>query len=161
VNEKTTMFIIPDISITIVANVGYIDETPMKVYSKYTLSVTIILRPFNVQTLVQPLVPLTYLFVIFSTNLIYHQVPQTIILLLLCQSLNIRLRCHVKINLCFHCHGHEKNETIRFPNHMNEGRACFQSRSWNEKIKSENMMCAQCECKRILLQKYDKSITRS
>ncbi len=32
-----------------------------------------------------------------------------------------------------------------FPNHMNEGRPSFKSKSWNKKIKSKNMMCAQCE----------------
>jgi len=29
------------------------------------------------------------------------------------------------------------------------------------KVKNKNMMHAQCECKRILLQKRDKNITRS
>ncbi len=130
-NEKTTTYIIPNINITTIVNVRYIDETPTKVYSKYTHNVTIILKSFNVQTLVQPLVPSTYLFVVFSTNLIYHQVLQTINLLLLCQSLSIKLRCLVKINLFFHCYGQEKNETTRFPNHMNKGMACSKSRSWN------------------------------
>ncbi len=75
-NEKISTYIIPNINITTIPNVRYIDETLMKVYSKYTPNVTIILKPFNVQTLIQNLVLSTYLFAVFSTNLIYHQVPQ-------------------------------------------------------------------------------------
>jgi hypothetical protein len=42
---------------------------------------------------------------------------------------------------------------------MNEKKFSSKSKSWNKKIKSWNkdIMCAQCECKRTLLQKRDKS----
>jgi hypothetical protein len=39
---------------------------------------------------------------------------------------------------------------------MNENKCSFKLRSWNKKIKRKNTMCAQCECKRILLQNYNE-----
>jgi hypothetical protein len=68
----------------------------------------------------------------------------------------------VKLTIWLGCY--HKHETTRFPNHMNEGRPNFKSRSWNKKIKSKNMMCAWCECKKKIItkrwQKYNKIVTK-
>jgi hypothetical protein len=39
----------------------------------------------------------------------------------------------------------KKIKQKKIPNHMNEGKLNFISKSWNKKIKTKNMMCAQCE----------------
>jgi hypothetical protein len=47
----------------------------------------------------------------------------------------------------------KKIKQTKFPNHMNESRPNFRSKSWNKKIKSKNMMCARCECKKYFITK--------
>jgi len=43
---------------------------------------------------------------------------------------------------------------------MNKGRPTFKFKSLNKKIESKKKIYAQCECKKIVLKKKDKNITR-
>jgi hypothetical protein len=51
-------------------------------------------------------------------------------------------------------------QTIRFPNHMNEGKPSFKSRSWNKKSKAKTQCVHNVNGKRFYY-KYDKNRTRS
>jgi hypothetical protein len=50
---------------------------------------------------------------------------------------NLKIKkMHLKNLVSMNYHKHKKNWTTRFPNHMNENKLGFKSRSWNKKIKS-------------------------